>query len=66
MHTYMCVYVCIMYIGHGLKQSHMYANIDASPRLRQSGILETSECESVISLHDYIYIQQYHLMQNLK
>ena len=32
---------CVLAIG--LKESHTYANIDTSPRLRQSGILETSE-----------------------
>ena len=44
MHTYM-YYISIktVYINIGLKQSHVYANIDTSPQLRQSGILETSE-----------------------
>ena len=62
MHTYIhiCVYiyVCVYITYIGLKQSHMYANIDISPRLRKSGIVETSECKSVISLRNCIYMQQ--------
>ena len=33
----------------GLQQSHMYANIDITPHLRQSGILEKSEYKSAIT-----------------
>ena len=41
----------------GLKQSHMYANIDIRPHLRRSGILETSEFKSAITTYNKFLIQ---------
>ena len=47
--THVCHSTYMYYIG--LKQSHMYTNIDISQRLRQSGILEKSEYNITMIIH---------------